>query len=170
MSLLPKAMKGDISAIIEVGNNAYFNSKNFDTAISMFRKGHGLGNKYCTYMYSVCLYHGQGVENPKKKLAFKLCLEAAESGISDAQFCIAVCYYNGSAGAEKNQEEFVKWVLRACNANHPFALNLYGVYLHDEIGDIQNSLSYITRAIKYGCEDAIFNKKTIETDNGISCS
>ncbi|OCW93689.1 tetratricopeptide repeat protein [Alishewanella sp. HH-ZS] len=83
-----------------------------------------------------------------KKMVFKYYLKAAESGLSDAQFEVAIMYRTGD-GVEKNIVEAVKWLKSSAEKNNSKAqLELAKMHL-DGLGveaDIDEALKLLTQA------------------------
>ncbi|KNC98904.1 uncharacterized protein SPPG_05869 [Spizellomyces punctatus DAOM BR117] len=89
--------------------------------------------------------------------------EAAEAGIAAAQFCLALCYYNGIAVPEDDAVAFL-WCEKAANQGHSGAQNVLGNLYIEGSGCTRNptlGLRWYIKAAEQREAAAIYNIGTL---------
>jgi hypothetical protein len=115
----------DPAELVEAGLNSY-DSADFGSAISSFKRAAGRGNAEAQYHYGEMLYHGEGVI-PDKEEAGKWILRSAEQGFPPAEASAAMlALEQGSDTASARQ-----WAERSSNQNDPVGLYTYAALQAD---------------------------------------
>jgi len=78
------------------------------------------------FKLAVCFWKGKHVKKSQKHsiIWFR---KAAMAGHPDAQFNLALCYYDGKKGLEKNEKRALYWFSKAAKNNNVNAQYLLGV-------------------------------------------
>ncbi|MBP3298155.1 MAG: SEL1-like repeat protein [Muribaculaceae bacterium] len=87
--------------------NQYYNSKQYDKAVPIYRELAEQGDAWAQYRLGCCYDNGQGVAQSWTE-AVKWYRKSAEQGNASAQYNLGVCYENGK-GVEQSYAEAVKW-------------------------------------------------------------
>lgn len=131
-------------------------SKDYNQALSLFRKAAAQGNANAMLKLGAMYKLGMGVDKNLTEAA-NWYLKAAKLGATNAQNTIAYSYYNGT-GIERNYDEAFKWGLKAAQSGNVNSQALIGLMYMMGQGcalDFDESEKWFTKAADKGNETAI---------------
>lgn len=108
-----RAEGGDVEAVILMaewyGDGSKGLAKDEKEALVWWRRGHDLGDPWCTSSLGSCYEDGDGVE-VDKAYAVHLYTAAACRGSKYACACLAKCFEEGACGLQPNKREATRWL------------------------------------------------------------
>ena len=125
----------------------------------------------------VQLYLGYCYEGPmhNPKAAFECYMKAAQHGLADAEYCLAICYAQGF-GTEQNGNEYVAWTRKAAeHGNSPSQFNwgsiLLSGYENDGTPNYEEAVIWLKKSAEQGHVGAqLALAKLYESGNGVEQS
>ncbi len=122
-----------ISADYATGRNG--KKENPEQAFKWMMKAAEAGNAEAQRHIGVYYSNGFGVPEDKVK-SYEWTLKAANNGYPDAQFYMGEYYFYGNEiiGIDKNNNEAVKWYLKAAEKKHAGAANRVGFMFENGLG------------------------------------
>ena len=125
---------------------------NINDAISYLERSANLGNLYAKYKLGVLLLDGFNSGPIDKIKGFNFINEAAESGLTEAENQLGVCYMLGN-GAERNEEIAVEWFRKAAEKGYAPAQKNLGIAYADGEGVAQSNqkaIEWLEKASEQG--------------------
>lgn len=110
---------------------AYLNDQ-YDIAIEHLKVSAKEGHAQSKYLLGTMYLAGLGAEYDEYT-GFRLCKEAAEADVVDAQFRVGLLYWEGE-GTTEDEEEAMKWLSLAANAGHKGAEEVLYVMMNEDFG------------------------------------
>lgn len=142
-------------------------TKNINTAIEWYSRAFQQGNKIAQYnleqiMITKKKNDEKSVNNqyPHTKTEIELLLESAQQGDPNAQFELAMKYYEGSNGVKKDYKKAVKWwrkVAEQGNADAQFNVGLMYANGNGVIKDEAEAFKWWHKSAEQGSKDAQLN-------------
>ena len=122
-TLLKKAEKGDVNAMVDVALNYYKGTsgmpKDNVEAYRWFEKAHQAGNPVGTATMGLMLANGDGVGRDEARGAMFLCI-AAGMGSNLAACLLGEALANGELGLRVDHGEAIRWLQLSLSENCPF--------------------------------------------------
>ena len=104
---------------------SYYNNKQYDKAIPIFRELAELGDAPVQSMLGYCYAKGEGVTQSDTE-AEKWYRKAAEQGNKEGEYGLAMLYWDG-IGVPQSYEEAVKWLRKSAEQGYAVALYALGI-------------------------------------------
>ena len=147
---LQKAVNAkSVDAMIELGNH-YLADKRVTDGVNLLRRAASLGS--AAAKLQVGRYYLSQRSPRQKDQAFAFLKGAADAGLSEAWYFLAVCYRNGY-GVKFNNELAADAASRAAATGNSFGQLLYGSYFRDGVGvrqDLDKAAEYFQLAADQG--------------------
>lgn len=128
--------------------------QNMSEAMEWLIKGAEAGHAICQRVLGEAYYHGDGGLDVDKLLAFDWCMKAAQQGETEAAYCVGLSYLNGD-GAVKNNEEAIRWLRVAAQADYSDGqLDLARALLREKTEtSFKEATEWLTRGAALGNSD-----------------
>lgn len=155
----PAVEKGDKLSMKGIAD-AYYNTKDYKNAIFWYNERAIQGDLECQCQLSYMFTYGQGTDINHEEARYWL-KRAADGGLSQAQFNLALFYSRGSIGLEQSEEKALEWFKKAAEQGHPDGLNNVGAYYYNH-GKYEEARHWWELAIQKGSKDAEMNIKRLQ--------
>jgi len=147
----PAVEKGDKLSMRGIADS-YYKAKDYRNAIFWYNERAIQGDLESQCQLSYMYTYGQGTDINHEEARYWL-KRAADGGLSQAQFNLALFYSRGSIGLELNEEKAFEWFKKAAEQGHPDALNEVGIYYYNH-GKYEEARHWWELAIQKGSKDA----------------